>query len=179
MSTMKVYNVHIIDRSDVTKSHCFVPKGQKAECSACHQIGRLVPDTEDAKANMWKPGTMYPHSNGKGMHCSGKDHVPGTVFDHEGYNITLLDELQEYYASWSGRTDIVLVNLQAEDYCSHCHRGETRQVCAYPTKSGEPAGEAMNYLTDAQKEEAREMNRRLLEVMKEYPIVERMFSSCF
>ena len=83
----------------------------------------------------------------------------------KGEKITRLDELRR---GMFLRRDIALVNVLTE--CPTCgHKTYLRQYDVYATKSGEPCGSGWNYLNDEQKEECREINRKLIEVAKLYP----------
>jgi hypothetical protein len=62
---------------------------------------------------------------------------------------------------WGGRGDIVMVNMWSGEW--------HKQYTASPTWSGEPRGEAMQFLTPEEIERAREQNRKILAATEEYP----------
>lgn len=78
--------------------------------------------------------------------------------------ITMIQELRESIREdgyWSGRSDIVMVNMWSGEW--------HKQYVAYPTWSGEPHGEALAFLTKDEIETAREQNRKILATLDEYP----------
>lgn len=89
-------------------------------------------------------------------------------------NITRLQDIQRTIAEkgfWWGRTDLVLVNITVP--CSKCDKtdccGATHiQKAAYYSREG-PVGDALDYLTPAQLQEAQEMNRKMIAVVEKVP----------
>lgn len=77
---------------------------------------------------------------------------------------TRIREIRDSYRRhgyWSGRGDIVMVNVQSGE--------KFDQHTASPTWSGEPRGAALEWLTAEELEQARELNRKALLVAIEYP----------
>ena len=81
-------------------------------------------------------------------------------------HFTRLDELKR---GMHCRRDIALVNIRSK--CSVCGTEDAlfKQYAVYATESGEPTGNGWTHLTDEEKRECREINRRLIEVSKEIP----------